>query len=819
MATNATIKVVADTSQAERALGSLNNSLKAIASIALGGNLAKQFLAITSDVQEMTNKLIFATGSVTEANRAFGILAETSKKTGSNLGGTVDLFQKLSTSATLAGSSTEAIAAITSNFSKTLQISGASGASAAASLYQFAQAMQKGSLNGDEFRTMAEANGYFITLLTKELKISQSELRQWSQDGKLSAEVIARALMNSEKIASDYSKTIRTIPQAFENLQTSIAQAVQQFDKVTGAGSLVVKVLEWFSNNIPALVGGVVGLTVAMGALAMSMVAVRTAMISTGIGAIIVAAGVAAGYLADKMGLFGSKASEAVKPIEEQNAALQKGLKITEQRGQAAEQLDSALKKQLSAMTAANNFDEQATGRKSLQLDVAKAIGAEQAKYADLGKAMLPAQEAALALETTRKILNDERLGVEKQLLDFSAQQVSLKIQDVNESAIAADLEKLRLNVTQETFDARRAEYEQALRTTRELQAQHDITKAQNEALSKVKVEAATAGDPRQGAIELAVLQSRNQFGTAYTAELEKQDRVIQAQIYDLNQQAQVQKTLADLVRAQTPAETASKAAGMFGGTQAGILIEQQRQQDAVKMLKDQGLIDDQAYADQRVLIEKTAMDQLITYEQNVASARMKMAGVTNDAIIRSVQDNLANVKMMQQGGVVGFQGMLGAIDSVMGAMSTQNRKAFEAHKALATAQAIISTYQAAAMALGSAPFPWSLVLVAGAIAAGFAQVSAIQSQQYSGRKFGGGVMGNSPYLVGENGPEIFTPASAGQITPTDKIGGNQAPMTLNFNITANDTTGFDELITKRKGLITQIIRDAQLERGQRVGY
>jgi hypothetical protein len=48
--------------------------------------------------------------------------------------------------------------------------------------------------------------------------------------------------------------------------------------------------------------------------------------------------------------------------------------------------------------------------------------------------------------------------------------------------------------------------------------------------------------------------------------------------------------------------------------------------------------------------------------------------------------------------------------------------------------------------------------------------------------------------------------------------GGAGGATTVNFNITANDTQGFDDLLIKRRGLITQVIRDAQLERGQRLG-
>jgi hypothetical protein len=69
--------------------------------------------------------------------------------------------------------------------------------------------------------------------------------------------------------------------------------------------------------------------------------------------------------------------------------------------------------------------------------------------------------------------------------------------------------------------------------------------------------------------------------------------------------------------------------------------------------------------------------------------------------------------------------------------------------------------------------------------------------------------------MVGEKGPEVFTPSTAGSITKNSDLQGG-APVNVNFTIYANDTSGFDELLTSRRGTIQTIISDAMLERGQR---
>jgi hypothetical protein len=148
-------------------------------------------------------------------------------------------------------------------------------------------------------------------------------------------------------------------------------------------------------------------------------------------------------------------------------------------------------------------------------------------------------------------------------------------------------------------------------------------------------------------------------------------------------------------------------------------------------------------------------------------------------------------------------------------ALGAQNKQAFEAAKAFNIANAIMNTYMAATKALASYPPPFSFIAAAAAVGMGMAQVAAIRGQTYSGRALGGPVMGGTPYMVGENGPELFTPNTTGNITRNQDVGGS-GPVSINFNIQANDAQGFDDLLIKRRGMIQQFVRDAMTDNGQR---
>ena len=65
--------------------------------------------------------------------------------------------------------------------------------------------------------------------------------------------------------------------------------------------------------------------------------------------------------------------------------------------------------------------------------------------------------------------------------------------------------------------------------------------------------------------------------------------------------------------------------------------------------------------------------------------------------------------------------------------------------------------------------------------------------------------------MVGERGPELFTPNQSGGITPNSNMGSAN----VTFNINANDAKGFDQLLQARRGLIVGMINKAMRNNAQ----
>jgi len=80
----------------------------------------------------------------------------------------------------------------------------------------------------------------------------------------------------------------------------------------------------------------------------------------------------------------------------------------------------------------------------------------------------------------------------------------------------------------------------------------------------------------------------------------------------------------------------------------------------------------------------------------------------------------------------------------------------------------------------------------------------------------GGAVSKGQPYMVGEQGAELFIPNQSGQITQSARGTGNGGATNVNFNINTVDASGFEELLVRSRGTITQLINNAVNERGSK---
>jgi len=78
-------------------------------------------------------------------------------------------------------------------------------------------------------------------------------------------------------------------------------------------------------------------------------------------------------------------------------------------------------------------------------------------------------------------------------------------------------------------------------------------------------------------------------------------------------------------------------------------------------------------------------------------------------------------------------------------------------------------------------------------------------------RADGGPVSANRPYIVGEKGPELFMPSSAGTIVPNGQFGmGGGGQTVVNYNISAVDAMSFKQMVARDPEFIYSVTRAGQ---------
>lgn len=216
------------------------------------------------------------------------------------------------------------------------------------------------------------------------------------------------------------------------------------------------------------------------------------------------------------------------------------------------------------------------------------------------------------------------------------------------------------------------------------------------------------------------------------------------------------------------------------------------------------------------LMLEQTQMENML----GIAQAGLDM----EIAAFEKAEDDKLRIAENTTNSMLAFSGMLlqgkskDAQAAAAIAVNLLNKEKAE------NAKQILSDSKVAAMKAWSALSGIPIVgPVLGAAAAGtiLAAGTAYAAQSLAGRALGGQVRGGESYIVGERGPEILTMgAGRGNITPNSSITNNSSPVVnktanVSFQIVANDTAGFDELLQNRRGQIVGMINEALNNNGQ----
>jgi tape measure domain-containing protein len=830
------IKITADASQALRSVQDIQRSLGGLNTTATSLNRTMSGLANTlvaslsvaavtragDAYTQFGNQLKSVSGSQAELSTAMSEVQRIANETGTPLQQVGQLYTRLSVAGQNLGISQDRIIRATEGVSKQLKIFGLDAANANSVMYQFGQAVGLGVARTEELKQIMEASPQFVKIMAEQFGKTTTQFMADVAAQKVGAEdlIAAQERMADTNMWAKYQKTVgdslTTVTNNFQIMMGRMESSTGIFSKVAGLLDFMGKNMDLVTAAGVAFftvfsIKKIIDLGVAFATLNGVMKANPWVLLAT----VLLTAGSA---LVAYLGV--SKEAEKVLKAES-DAQDDLNKKVLEYKGPqvdlgalttAAEQLG----KQQTFLGSIAGLSKLRQEQEKAIFDFAQKQNIAYEKIPDSVKKILREQVAQRQqLEISEKI-NQDLMQTANEIMIIAAQTT------VEQEKLRA-VERLRATYGQEIADQYRDQVSKAAEL-RVIATEHE------------KIDFDRTVNFRK----LALLQLN-------LKELTTQEALDREKIYDIEMRTGVQlsdkarqqimlteatkremeyrKTIAQNLTATympqqglAAAATASGQMGQLDPIQAAI-TQETTLQNGLKLLREQGFIDAETYEIARVNAHAQSIEQMMAAEEKMFYNRRlsELASINQQIFGAETLKQIAaeSAKFQMKSDAERFQFGIEQSAQMFSALGAQNKRAFEAAKAFNIANAIMNTYMAATKALATYPFPFGAIAAAAAVAMGFAQIAQIRSQTYSGRALGGPVMGGTPYLVGESGPEMFVPNTTGSITRNGDLGGGGA-VNVTFNIMANDTAGFDDLLLSRKGLIRSVISDAMLESGRR---
>ena len=237
----ANVKLTVDATNATRALQGVQNKTNALQKsfgglrTAIGGIgitlLARQAVKTSANFEKLNVRL----GLLTKASGTFArsqeIAANAQKAFGLSateaLEGITDITARLQP----LGVGVEDIKSTFFGFNTAAKLAGASTMEASNAFRQLAQALGSGRLQGDEFRSISEQIPTLLAPISEELGVTVGELKKFASEGKLTSDVVLRAL---RKIETDGASSLKALVEAdptqvFKNLSNATEDLARAF--------------------------------------------------------------------------------------------------------------------------------------------------------------------------------------------------------------------------------------------------------------------------------------------------------------------------------------------------------------------------------------------------------------------------------------------------------------------------------------------------------------------------------------------------------------------------------------------------------------
>ena len=329
----AVVRLRVDASGANRALNGVQQKTNALQKsfgglkTAIGGIgitlLARNAVKTSTSFERLNVRLKLLTKSSSDFAKSQKIAADAQKAFGLSateaLEGVTDITARLAP----LGTSVEDIKTVFFGFNTAAKLAGASAVESSNAFRQLAQALGSGRLAGDEFRSISEQVPTVLAPIAEELGVTIGQLKKLAADGKLTSDVVLRALGRignegsgflKQLLANDPTQVFKNLSNETENLSRAFGDLLKpavlegtkqltRFVEATtnfvtsdaGKASFVIAGIALAAKGIsvflPLAGAAIAAVNLKVIALTSSLMGLKIALAGTGIGLAVIALG------------------------------------------------------------------------------------------------------------------------------------------------------------------------------------------------------------------------------------------------------------------------------------------------------------------------------------------------------------------------------------------------------------------------------------------------------------------------------------------------------------------------------------------------
>ncbi len=236
-----------DARKSSAGVGALRGALLGVGS----GLVVRQFAQVSDALTQVQNRLGLVTSSSEELVAVTEELFKVSNDTRSSFEATAEVYARTALSAKNLGITQRETLDFTKALNQAIILSGASAQEARNGLIQFSQGLASNRLAGDELRAVLEQLPLVADIISRQLGVTRGALRELAAQGKITAKDIIDAFgtETQKELQQQFEATTVTISQSLTVLENALVRFTGGLNSTTGlAGSLADGIL-FLSEN------------------------------------------------------------------------------------------------------------------------------------------------------------------------------------------------------------------------------------------------------------------------------------------------------------------------------------------------------------------------------------------------------------------------------------------------------------------------------------------------------------------------------------------------------------------------------------------